>query len=305
MSHANPTTLDLFQTAPHVRLHRGRTMVVKIGGEPLARAGGTERFARQLSVVQALGSRVVVVHGGGPQTDELQRILGDEPKKVDGRRVTNRTAMRALRMATAGELHGDVVAALSAAGALAVGVSGASVVAAVRRPPIETSAGLVDLGEVGDVASIDPAPFQALLEAGRMPVISPPAGDGRGGFLNVNADLLAAALASALRAAKLVFVTGAPGILANPSDRSTLLSALSLRELDGLDAEGVLAAGMNVKAAAIRAALDGGVERVHIVSGHEPDAILRELYTNHGSGTLVTRETQRAPDPGAPLEVGA
>jgi acetylglutamate kinase len=305
MTNGTQTNLDLFQAAPHVRLHRGRTMVVKVGGDPLARSGGTERFARQLAVVQALGSRVVVVHGGGPQTDDLQRVLGDEPVKIDGRRVTNKTAMRALRMATAGELHGDVVAALSAAGALAVGVSGASVVTAVRRPPIETSAGLVDLGEVGDVSAVDPAPFQALLEAGRMPVVSPPVGDGRGGFLNVNADLLAAALAAALGAAKLVFVTGAPGILANPSDRSTLLSALSLRELDGLDAEGVLAAGMNVKAASIRAALEGGVERVHIVSGHEPDALLRELYTTHGSGTLVTRESQRAPELGSPLEVGA
>jgi acetylglutamate kinase len=256
---------------------------------------------------------VVVVHGGGPQTDELQRLLGDEPQKVDGRRVTTPTALRALRLATAGELQGDVVAALLSAGVGAVGLSGASLVTASRRPPMKTSAGLIDLGEVGDVRQVDVAPLLALLAAGRMPVVSPPAGDGRGGFLNVNADLLAAELAAALGAAKLVFASGAPGILADPADRTTLLSVLSLRELDGLGAEGVLAAGMSVKAASIRAALEGGVERVHIVSGHEPDAILRELYTNHGAGTLVTRERQRAPDAGdaaagegsLPIQAGA
>jgi acetylglutamate kinase len=288
-------TVDLFQAAPHVRLHRGRTMVVKIGGEPLARPGGVERFAHQLAVVQALGSRVVVVHGGGPQTDELQRTLGEEPRKVDGRRQTTPTALTALRMATAGVLCGDLVAALSAAGASAVGVSGARLITARRRPPMETSDGVVALGLVGDVQSIDVGPILALLEARQVPVLSPPVSDGQGGFLNVNADLLAAELAGRLGASKLVFATGAPGILGDPEDRGSLLSALSLRELDGLGAEGVLAAGMSVKAASIRAALEAGVERVHIVSGHEPDAILRELYTNHGSGTLVTRETQRAP----------
>ena len=295
MSSGADKTVDLFQAAPHVRLHRGRTVVIKIGGEPLARPGGTERFARQLAVIQAFGSKVIVVHGGGPQTDDLQRKLGDEPKKVDGRRLTTKTALRALRLATAGELSGDVVAALSAAGADPVGLCAAGVVTAERRAPMETSAGTVDLGEVGDVTSVDIAPLQALLDAGRMPVLAPPAGDGAGSFLNVNADLMAAEVATAMGAAKLVFATGAPGILADPSDRASLLSALSLRELDGLETEGVLAAGMSVKAASIRMALEGGVERVHLVSGHDGDAILRELYTNHGAGTLVTRESQRAP----------
>ena len=290
-------TVDLFAAAPHVRLHRGRTLVIKIGGEPLGRPGGVARFARQLAVVQALGSRVVVVHGGGPQTDELQRALGDEPKKVDGRRLTTKTALRALRLATAGELSGDVVAALVAAGADAAGLSAAGIVHATRRAPMVTSAGTVDLGEVGDVEAIDVEPIEALLTAGRMPVLSPPAGDGAGGFLNVNADLMAAELARALGATKLVFATGAPGILSDPNDRTSLLSALSLRELHGLEAEGVLAQGMSVKAASIRMALEGGVERVHLVSGHDDDAILRELYTNHGAGTLVTRESQRAPEP--------
>lgn len=290
--------IDLVRAAPHVRVHRDATFVLKIGGGSLARPAALRQLARQVACVHALGSRVVVVHGGGPQTDALQRLLGEEPRMVDGRRVTSTTALRALRLATAGELGGEVVAALTSEGAPAVGVGGASagLLVAVRRPPTVTSEGTVDFGEVGDLRSVDAAPLLALLERGFAPVVCPPAGDGRGGFLNVNADLTAAALAVALEAAKLVLVTGAPGVLADPDDPSSLLGALSLAELDAMDAAGALRAGMRVKAAAIRVALRGGIGRVHVVSGSDPEALLRELYTNHGAGTLVTREPQVAPE---------
>jgi acetylglutamate kinase len=288
---------DLFRAAPHVRLHRGKTIVIKAGGGSIARSAGLRQLARQVSVVQALGSRVVVVHGGGPQTDALQRMLGEDPRMIDGRRVTTPVAMRALRMATAGELNGELVAALSAEGVPAVGVSGASagLLLAARRPPVQTSEGLVDFGEVGDLRSVDTSSLTALLDRGFVPVVCPPAADGQGGFLNVNADLAAASIAVALKAAKLVLVTGAPGILGNPDDPHSLASALSLAELDAMEESGALRAGMRVKAAAIRAALYGGVERVHVVSGSDPEALVRELYTNHGAGTLVTREPQAAP----------
>jgi acetylglutamate kinase len=299
---------DLFRAAAHIRLHRGKTFVIKAGGGTLAKPAALRQFARQVSVVHSLGARVVVVHGGGPQTDALQRLLGDEPRMVDGRRVTTPAAMRALRMATAGELAGDVVASLSSEGAPAVGVSGASaaLLVAKRRPPARTSEGVVDFGEVGDLESVDPAPLVALVEKGFVPVVSPPAGDGHGGFLNVNADLAAASLAVALGAAKLVLLTGAPGILSNPADPSSLLSALSIAELDSLEEAGALRGGMRVKAAAIRAAVYGGVRRVHVVSGSDPEALLRELYTTQGAGTLVTREPEKAPSSAAePVAEGA
>jgi len=292
---------DLFRAAAHIRLHRGKTFVIKIGGGPLTKPNQLRALARQIGVVQALGSRVVVVHGGGPQTDQLQRTLGEEPRMVDGRRVTTPTALRALRMATAGELNGEVVAVLSAEGAPAVGVSGASagLLAAQRRAPMKTSAGVVDFGEVGDLESVDPRPLTALLDAGYVPVVSPPASDGKGGFLNVNADLTAAAVAVALGAAKLVLVTGAPGVLANPDDPHSLLSALSLSDLAHLENTGAVRAGMKVKSTAIRHALQGGVGRVHVVSGTDPEALVRELYTNHGAGTLITMLPQTAPDASA------
>lgn len=289
--------IDLFRAAPHVRLHRGRIVVVKIGGAALAKPAALRAFAHQIAVVQALGSKVVVVHGGGPQTDELERFFGDEPRRVDGRRVTSPAALRALRLATAGELHGDVVAALAAEGAQSVGVSGASagLLVASRRPPVETSEGVVDYGEVGDVRSVDPAPLTALLDAGFVPVVSPPASDGKGGFLNVNADVTAARLAIALGASKLVLVTDVAGILANPDDPQSFLSTISLSELDVLASGGALRGGMLPKAAAIRTALTGGVERVHVVGGTDGEAILAELYTNHGAGTLITLAPQTAP----------
>lgn len=289
---------DLFKAAPHVRLHRGKTFVIKAGGGTIAKTAAIRQFARQVAVVHALGARVVVVHGGGPQTDALQRLLGEEPRMVDGRRVTTPTAMRALRMATAGELSGEVVACLAAEGAPAVGVSGASsgVLVAKRRAPMRTTEGTVDFGEVGDVQSVDPKPLLALIEDGFIPVVCPPAGDGNGGFLNVNADLTAASIAVALGAAKLVMLTGAPGILSNPADPSSLLSALSIADLDAMEESGALKGGMRVKAAAIRAALYGGVGRVHVVSGGDDQSLLAELYTTQGAGTLVTREPEKAPE---------
>jgi acetylglutamate kinase len=289
--------IDLFRAAPHVMLHRGRIVVVKIGGSSLAKPAVLRSFARQVAVIHALGSKVVVVHGGGPQTNEMEKLLGDAPHHVDGRRVTSVTALRALRLATAGELHGDVVAALAAEGAPSVGVAGASagILVATRRGPVVTSEGVVDFGEVGDVRAIDPAPLHALLQQGFVPVISPPASDGKGGFLNVNADVAAAQLAIALGAAKLVLVTDVAGILANPDDPNSFLSTISLAQLDALEQDGALRAGMLPKAAAIRTALLGDVERVHVVGGADGEAILAELYTNHGAGTLVTREPQTVP----------
>jgi acetylglutamate kinase len=295
--------IDLFRAAPHIRLHRGATMVIKVGGSALARPSNVRQFARQVSIVHALGARVVVVHGGGPQTDDVQRLLGEEPRMVDGRRVTSAVGLRALRMATIGELNSELAAALTAEGAPAVGMCGASagVLEAARRKPIVTSQGVVDFGEVGDLEPSNPALLSALIEKGFVPVVAPPASDGQGGFLNVNADLAAASIAVAMKARKLVLATGAPGILRDMNDAHSMVSALALPELIAMEASGALQAGMKVKAKAIRVALEGGVERVHVVSGGDSEALLAELYTTQGAGTLVTLEPERAPDTLVPV----
>lgn len=290
--------IDLFRAAEYARLHRDRLMVFKVGGACLSRPHNRKAVARQLSVVAAFGVRAVVVHGGGPQTGELQGLFGEVPRSVDGRRVTSETGLRALTLATAGEINTQLAASITNAGAPAMGVCAASadIVTARRRPPVTTSEGMVDFGLVGDVECVSAAPIVALTAAGYVPVICPPASDGEGGYLNVNADVLAAEIAVAIGASKLVLLTDAAGVLRDVSDPQSLCSVLTLAELEGLAKEGALQKGMAVKAAAIRAALIGGVQRVHVVSGTEPEALLGELYTTQGTGTLVTLEAELAPE---------
>lgn len=283
--------IELAPSAPFVRKHRDQIFVIKVGGACLARPRHREAVVRQIGLIHAFGAKVVVVHGGGPQTDELTRQLGEEPCKIGGRRVTSEVGLRALRMATSGILNGDLVASLTSEGAPAVGVGGASagLLVSKRRPPRVLDGEVIDFGEVGDLVSCDPSCASALLDRGMIPVICPPASDGSGGHLNVNADLAAAEIAVGLGARKLVLVTDASGILSDPEDADSLLSTLSLDELRALGTEGSFQGGMEVKATAIERALEGGVSRVHVVSGLDPEALLGELYTTEGTGTLITR----------------
>ncbi|MFT5288023.1 MAG: acetylglutamate kinase [Planctomycetota bacterium] len=282
--------IDIRTAAPFARRFHGQVVVIKVGGACLERPGLRKRIAADIAVVHGLGARVVVVHGAGPQVDALQRSLGEEPRKVSGRRITSPLALRALRQATLGELNGELAALITAAGASAVGLcaGSAKILEATRRPPVVTAEGTVDFGHVGDIKSCDPTALWALLDRGIVPVLSPPAGDGSGGFLNVNADLAAAHLAVALSARKLLLCTSTPGILTDANDPSSLTSTLDLAQLAELEAKGVLRDGMAVKARAITMALEGGVLRVHVVSGTSEDGLLGELYTTHGTGTLVT-----------------
>jgi len=288
--------IDLVKAAPYVRLHRGKVFVIKIGGACLARPGLRRALAAEIALVELLGSRVVVVHGSGPQTDQLQEQLGEVAQKIDGRRVTSALGLRALRQATVGELNGDLAAALTTAGASAVGLSAGTggILVARKREPVVTEHGVVDFGEVGDVTSVNTDPLFALLDAGVVPVLSPPAADGHGGFLNVNADIAAAHIAVALGAAKLVLVTSTPGIMTASNDPDSLASTLTGTQLAELERGEALRDGMRVKASAIQLALGGGVSLVHVVSGLVAGALLGELYTTNGTGTLVMAESEPA-----------
>ncbi len=283
--------IDLESAEPFVRAHRGKLFVIKIGGECLANQKRLQRVAREIARVEAFGPRLVIVHGAGPQTDALQRGLGEDPRKIGGRRITSRLALRALQHATLGELGPGLAAAMNTAGARAVAVgAGAGVLVAERRLPVIIDGERIDFGYVGDLKTVDVEALHVLVEQGFVPVLSPPASDGAGGMLNVNADLVAASIACAMGAEKLVLMTTAAGILKNPQDPTSLFSTLCLEELDALLQGGALVDGMRVKAEAIRSALNGDVARVHAVSGIQPNALLSELYTAEGSGTLITRE---------------
>lgn len=289
-------TMDALKRAlPYVRLFKGKTFVVKIGGSACADRALLHELAEQLSVVRELGVQAVLVHGGGPQTSELARKLGQQPRMIEGRRVTDAAALDVAVMTMNGSVNTGVLAACRAAGLQAVGVSGldAGLVKARKRAPrsvlIDGSPQMVDFGHVGDVESVDPTLLKSLLASGYLPVVSPLSADEQGNVLNINADTIASTLAQALGAEKLVFVTDVPGILEDPNDPTTLISCTDLRGLEELVENGSVATGMLPKVSAIRMALDHGVQRVHVI-GSQRASLLTEIFTNEGSGTLIVRD---------------
>jgi len=286
----------------YVRAYRDRTFVIKLGGEVLADSDALDGVAAQVSLLWSLGIRVVVVHGGGPQASAASRRLGFEPRLVAGRRVTDDDALLVAKMVFAGELNVDVLSALRRHHVSAVGLSGvdAELVTARLRPPTptRTEAGdveVVDFGHVGDVAAVDPRILTTLLDARFVPVVASLAGDEEGRVYNVNADTLAEALAVALRAQKLLFLTGVPGVLRDRRDPATLVTFADADDLAALLASGALEAGMGPKVEACIRAARGGVERTHILDGRAPDSILCEVFTGAGCGTMiVARKEARA-----------
>jgi acetylglutamate kinase len=284
--------VGLREALPYVRLFKGKTFVVKAGGALLADPAATREVLAQVEVLLHLGIRVVLVHGGGTQASALSRALGSEPRMVAGRRVTDGPALAAAVATLNGEANTTLLATCRALGIPAVGLSGvdAGLVRARRRPPVRVEGETVDYGHVGDLELVDPRVLDTLLHAGLLPVVSPLAADGEGNLLNCNADGVAAALAVAMGAAKLVLLTDVPGLLERPADNRSLVSYIDLAGLARLRERGVLAGGMAPKAAAIESALVGGVARAHLVSWKVPDGILAELFTNEGSGTLVVPE---------------
>jgi acetylglutamate kinase len=280
----------LRQAVPYVRLFRGHTFVVKAGGAALQDPELVRGLVDQVAILHQLGIRVVLVHGGGPQASALLRALGGEPRFVEGRRVTDETALAAAVLALNGEVNTRILAACRAAGLPAVGVSGvdAGLVRAVRRAPVARADGSsLDYGLVGDVIEVRPQVLVELLDAGYVPIVSPLAADDAGAILNLNADGVAARVAVALAAAKLVVLTDAPGLLADPRDPRSLVSYTDLAGLAALRARGALRDGMAPKAQAVEAALAGGVARAHLLPSRVADSLLLEVFTNEGAGTLV------------------
>lgn len=286
------SSVGLREALPYVRLFKGKAFVVKAGGALLADAAATRDVLEQVDVLLHLGIRVVLAHGGGAQASTLSRALGSEPRFVAGRRVTDERALEAAVLTLNGEANTALLAACRALGIAAVGLSGvdSALVRARRRPPVAVDGATVDYGHVGDVVRVDPTVLDTLLASGVLPVVSPIAADDEGNLLNCNADGIAAALAVAMRAAKLVLLTDVPGLLERPEDPRSLVSYIDVEGLRVMRQRGLLAGGMGPKTAAIETALGGGVARAHLVSWRVPDGLLAELFTNEGSGTLVVPE---------------
>lgn len=289
------TPISLKGAMPYIRLYKGKTFVVKVGGAVLAKRGALEALAAQVGLLSQLGIRIVLVHGGGEQASALSRRLGAEPVIVAGRRVTDDEALEVAKMVYGGSLNVEVVAALRAQETSAVGLSGvdAGLLTARRRPLARVAPGPgeapieVDFGHVGDVVEVRPAVLERLLEGGIVPVVACLAADAKGAVLNVNADSVAESLARGLRAEKLLLLTSVDGLLQDPADPGSLVSYTDIEGVDALKASGALSGGMLPKAEACVRALRDGVKRVHVLNGLRPDALLVEVFTNAGCGTLI------------------
>jgi acetylglutamate kinase len=279
---------------PYLRLFQGKTFVVKLSGEAVEEGERLLLFLEQIEVLHRLGIRMVLVHGGGPQTTALADRLGLATRKVDGRRVTDAATLEAAVMAMAGQVNTALLAACRRAGIAAVGLSGvdADLVEARRRPPVPAAGAdggpePIDYGFVGDVVRVNPRVVQRLLDDGYVPIVAPLAADECGTVLNINADTVASELAVALGAEKLLFAVAVAGLLERVDDPASLVSLVDLAGLAELESRGVVSGGMLPKAKAIVRALEGGVPRVHLVPFATADALLVELFTNEGIGTLV------------------
>jgi acetylglutamate kinase len=283
----------LKSAAPYIRMYKGKTFVVKAGGGVFADTESTRVLLEQVAILHYFGVRVVVVHGGGPQTTEISEALGVSSRMVEGRRVTDEKVIDVTAMVLNGLINTRILGICRDLNIDAVGISGvdAGLVRAHRRAPVKLASGeTVDYGFVGDIDGIDTTVIRKLLDNGLMPVVSPLSADERGVLLNINADTVAAAIGAALGAEKLVLCTGAPGILERVEDPTSLISYTDLRGLERLREEGRIVDGMLPKAKAIENAIHGGVRRVHVVSYKSPEGILGEVFTNEGTGTLIVAD---------------
>lgn len=280
----------LKHAAPYIRLFKNKVFVIKAGGEVFADPQKTNMLMEQVGILHQVGIRVVLVHGGGPQSTELATALGLDTTFIDGRRVTDGQSLDVATMVLNGQINTRILATCRDLQIPAVGISGvdAGLIRAHKRPPVErVNDTTVDYGFVGDIDSVDADILVKQLDNGLMPVVSPLSCDESGVVLNINADTVAAAIAAELNAEKLILATGSSGIYRDLDDPTSLISYIDRRGLHELRESGSLADGMLPKAAAIDAAIADGVRRVHIISSKLADSILLEVFTNEGTGTLV------------------
>lgn len=289
MTRTSEPFATLRSAARYVRQFRSRIFVVKLGGELLDDPQLRRNICAQLAVLWSFSIPLVIVHGGGTGLDSLCETMGLPTEKVAGRRVTPPEVLEAAKMAFKGRLQMDLLADLEGAGVPTVGLSGldGGLLRAERRPPVMVDGQLVDFGLVGDVKAVDPALLKHLIAGGYVPVVAPFTADASGQVFNTNADTVAASLAQALGAEKLFFLLAVPGLLRDVKEPSSLVPFADLQDLGVLEAEGVVQGGMRPKVTAAKAALRGGVPAVHLVSGLSQDALLTEVFTNEGSGTML------------------
>jgi acetylglutamate kinase len=271
----------LVEALPYIHRFRGTTVVVKYGGAAMTDPELARSFADDVVLMRAVGIRPVVVHGGGPQISELMRRLGMEPQFRDGLRVTDAESLDVARMVLVGKVGRDIVAAINQHGPIAVGLSGedAGLILASARSP--------ELGFVGDVDAVNPTILERLLAEDLIPVVSTIGTDSSGQAYNINADTMAGAVAEALAAEKVLYLTDVAGLLSDPADPTSLVAELAADQAQQMVEDGIVSGGMIPKVAACLHAVECGVRSAHVLDGRVRHAVLLELFTDAGVGTMI------------------
>ncbi|QQR80467.1 MAG: acetylglutamate kinase [Deltaproteobacteria bacterium] len=282
----------LMEALPYIRKFSGKTIVIKYGGAAMVEEHLKESFARDIVLLEYIGLNPVIVHGGGPQINKVLDKMGIKAKFVNGLRVTDEATMEVVEMVLAGDLNMEIVSMINKHGGRAVGLSGkdAGLIRAKKLPKETVSdennvSQRVDLGRVGSVKAVDPALLDTLDKARFIPVIAPIGVDENGESLNINADLAAAAVASALKAEKVVFLTDVEGI---KDAAKKLIPTIEKNEARRLIKEGVISGGMIPKVECALQAVNEGVKSAHIIDGRVQHAVLLEIFTDQGVGTVIS-----------------
>jgi len=292
----NQLRLDLLREAlPYIQRFKGHTFVVKLSGKVTEDQPNLTSLAEELALLHQVGIRICVVHGGGKQLTDLASKLGVEQTIIDGRRVTDDATLEMAKMVFAGKINTDILAALRHRGIEAVGLSGidANIVHAERRPPKEVlnretgERAQVDFGHVGDVVKINSRLLTVLLDHGYLPVISSLGADDEGMVFNINADTVASEIAVQLQAEKLILLSDVDGIYLRAGEPNTRVSRVTVDEADELITSGAATGGMIPKLQSITSLLRRGVHSAHIISGTNRNALLSEIFTDKGTGTMI------------------
>jgi acetylglutamate kinase len=280
----------LIQALPYIQRYQGKTIVVKYGGNAMVNGVLKAAVIQDIILLSCVGIRTVLVHGGGPEIDEMLKKTGKESRFIDGLRYTDGETMEVVQMVLCGKVNKDIVGLIQQAGGKAIGLCGidGAMLKASRK-------GDETFGLVGEVEEVDASILNSTLNAGFIPVVSSVAygvGIDNGMPLNVNADLAAAKIAGALSAEKLILMTDVSGILRNVDDPTSLIRSATRSELDKLKKDGIINKGMIPKVDCCLIAIDSGVKRAHIIDGRLPHALLIELFTDEGIGTMLTGMVQ-------------
>ena len=281
----------LIEALPYIQRLAGKTVVIKYGGNAMVDAELTTKILQDVTLLKYVGVNPILVHGGGPDINAALKKMGVESKFYNGLRITDGATMEVVQMVLAGKINKNIVSAIGSLGGKAIGLCGmdAGLLQVKKKPPKDG----VDLGYVGDIVSVNVKLLELLTHDAYIPVIAPVGVDEQGESYNINADTAAGEIASALKAEKLMFLTDVDGIRMQADDPASLISVISVSEVDELIASGVITGGMIPKVQGCARAVQQGVNRVHILNGTIPHPIILEIFTDKGIGTMVHADDER------------